>query len=143
MCQESAETMSASIRYCTTFIKGLNRKQLNRFSHYRNMPSSTVKVLLASDIALVTAVFFVVARPCQVRQGCSRLRTFAAGFSQDAEKLVQASDGGSSSPSSLRTEKSLQRQKDWEIDHAMVRARKLREERVQEYQQEQKVSALK
>ncbi|CAM9129395.1 unnamed protein product [Ectocarpus sp. 12 AP-2014] len=58
---------------------------------------------------------------------------------KDVEKLVQASDGGSSSPSSLRTEKSLQRQKEWEIDHALVRARKLREERVQDYQQEQKI----
>ncbi|CAB1109062.1 unnamed protein product [Ectocarpus sp. CCAP 1310/34] len=39
----------------------------------------------------------------------------------------------------MRTEKSLQRQKEWEVDHAMVRARKLREERVQEFQQEQKI----
>eukprot|EP00903_Cladosiphon_okamuranus_P016231 g14974.t1 len=59
---------------------------------------------------------------------------------EDAEKLVQASDGGSdSAPSSLRTEKSLNRQREWEIDHARVRARKLRDERLKEFHQEEKI----
>lgn len=63
-----------------------------------------------------------------------------SSFTQDAEKLIQASDGGSSSaPSSLRTEKSLERQRGWEIDHARVRARKLREKWVKDVQQEEKV----
>lgn len=63
-------------------------------------------------------------------------------FLQKAEKLIQASEDGSSShASSLRTEKSLQRQREWEIDHARVRARRLREERLQEYQQETKVGS--
>lgn len=71
--------------------------------------------------------------------GCDA--TFSPGnFWQKAEKMIQASeDGSSSQPSSLRTEKSLQRQREWEIDHARVRAHKLREERLQEYQQETKV----
>lgn len=65
---------------------------------------------------------------------------FFSNFTQDAEKLVQASDDGSSSaPSSLRTQKSLHRQREWEIDHARVRAQKLREERLKEFQQEEKV----
>lgn len=64
-------------------------------------------------------------------------------LTQDAQKLIQASDDGSSSaPSSLRTEKSLNRQREWEIDHARVRARKLREERLKGFQQEEKVREL-
>eukprot|EP00752_Nemacystus_decipiens_P010775 g9584.t1 len=68
------------------------------------------------------------------------LKDKAVDAYKDAEKLVQASDDGSSStPSSLRTEKSLHRQKEWEIDHARVRARKLREERLKDFQQEEKI----
>lgn len=53
---------------------------------------------------------------------------------------MTASDGDTSSaPSSLRTEKSLQRQKEWEVEHARVRARRLREKMVQEFKQEQQV----
>lgn len=67
-------------------------------------------------------------------------RFFVFSFKQEAEKLIKASESGSSSePSSLRTEKSLQRQRDWEIDHARVRARRLREERLKEFEQEEKV----
>lgn len=60
---------------------------------------------------------------------------------QAAIALIQASEGDDSSvPSSLRTEKPLERQKEWEIDHARARARQLREESRREFDQELRVS---
>lgn len=57
-----------------------------------------------------------------------------------AVALIQGKDGDESSvASSLRTEKSLHRQAEWEVDHARARARKLREKSRQEYDQELKV----
>ena len=59
---------------------------------------------------------------------------------QAAIALSQGSDGDdSSATSSLRTEKPLERQKEWEVDHARARARRLREESRQEFDQELRV----
>lgn len=59
---------------------------------------------------------------------------------QVAVALIQGSEGDdSSATSSLRTEKPLERQKEWEVDHARARARRLREESRQEFDQELRV----
>lgn len=58
---------------------------------------------------------------------------------QAATALLQASDDGTSSASSLRTEKTLERQTQWEVDHARARAQQLRAKAVQEFEQELQV----
>lgn len=60
---------------------------------------------------------------------------------QAAVALLKASDTTSetSAPSSLRTEKSLGRQKEWEADHARVRARRLRERMIAGFEKELQV----
>lgn len=52
-----------------------------------------------------------------------------------------SSEGGSSLSSSLRSEKSLRRQKQWEVEHARARADRRRKQLAEAFRQEEKVMA--
>lgn len=67
------------------------------------------------------------------------IKAKAAQIECTVKELVDGSEQRSSLSSSLRTEKSLQRQKDWEVDHARARARRLRQEMVARFKQEEKI----